>query len=316
MNFKILEYIVAIAETGSVTKAADRLFISQSGLNQQLIKLETELGTPLFHRSKKEMRPTHAGLIYIENARRILKMAQNCVSQINDLSENPRGTISYGLPYEHGADLFISIAKDFSHAFPKVAITLTEQTVKEMENNVQTDHLDLAFVMVKNKPSSCYFDCVHLCTERLVLGIPRKHPMAQYAAPTGKPLNTMDLKHFKNDPFAFMFSGSTMRSVIDPLFEEAGYLPKIRYETHMNNVLYRLVSNGLCCTIMPQSYVQKDNNSVWFYPDQIPSWEWCIIFSKDRMLTSADKYLIQLSLDYAQKMKDYWDQHGFGAPAD
>ena len=70
MNFKILEYIVAIAETGNVTKAAERLFISQSGLNQQLIKLETELGTPLFHRSKKEMRPTHAGRIYIENARR------------------------------------------------------------------------------------------------------------------------------------------------------------------------------------------------------------------------------------------------------
>ena len=47
MNFKILEYIVAIAESGNVTKAAERLFISQSGLNQQLIKLETELGTPL-----------------------------------------------------------------------------------------------------------------------------------------------------------------------------------------------------------------------------------------------------------------------------
>jgi len=56
---------------------------------------------------------------------------------------------------------------------------------------------------------------------------------------------------------------------------------------------------------MPQSYVQKGNSSVWFYPDQIPSWEWYIIFSKDRMLTSADKYLIQLSLDYAQKMKDF-----------
>ena len=232
MNFKILEYIVAIAETGSVTKAAERLFISQSGLNQQLIKLEAELGTPLFHRSKKEMRPTHAGRIYIENARRILKMAQNCVSQINDLSENPRGTISFGLPYEHGADLFISIAKAFSHAFPNVAITLTEQNVREMENNVQTDRLDLAFVMVKDKPSSRYFDCVHLCTERLVLGIPRKHPMAQYAAPTGKPLNTMDLKHFKNDPFAFMFSGSTMRSVIDPLFEEAGSVHEYRYHVY------------------------------------------------------------------------------------
>ena len=314
MNFKILEYIVAIAETGNVTKAAERLFISQSGLNQQLIKLETELGTPLFHRSKKEMRPTHAGRIYIENARRILKMAQNCISQINDLSDNPRGTISFGLPYEHGADLFINIAKDFSHAFPNVAITLTEQNVREMEENVQTDRLDLAFVMIKDKPSSRHFDYVHLCTERLVLGIPRKHPMAQYAAPTGKPLNTMDLKHFKNDPFAFMFSGSTMRNVIDPLFEDAGYLPKIRYETHMNNVLYRLVSNGLCCTIMPQSYVQNGSGSVWFYPEQEPSWDWYIIFSKDRMLTSADRYLIQLSQNYAQKIKDFWDHYGVGFP--
>ena len=314
MNFKILEYIVAIAESGNVTKAAERLFISQSGLNQQLIKLETELGTPLFHRSKREMRPTHAGLIYIENARRILKMAQNCISQINDLSDNPRGTISFGLPYEHGADLFINIAKDFSHAFPNVAITLTEQNVREMEENVQTDRLDLAFVMLKDKPSSRHFDYVHLCTERLVLGIPRKHPMAQYAAPTGKPLNTMDLKHFKNDPFAFMFSGSTMRNVIDPLFEDAGYLPKIRYETHMNNVLYRLVSNGLCCTIMPQSYVQNGSGSVWFYPEQEPSWDWYIIFSKDRMLTAADRYLIQLSQNYAQKIKDYWNHYGVGFP--
>ena len=57
MNFKILEYIVAIAETGNVTKAAERLFISQSGLNQQLIKLETELGTPLFQPLQKRNAP-------------------------------------------------------------------------------------------------------------------------------------------------------------------------------------------------------------------------------------------------------------------
>lgn len=314
MNFKALEYIVAIAENGSVTKAADTLFISQSGLNQQLLKIESDLGTPLFYRSKKEMRLTHAGQIYVESARRILKMAQNCVSQINDLSENPSGVISYGLPYEHGADLFISIAKKFTRAFPNVSITLTEQTVKEMEDNVQKDRLDLAFVMVKDKPSSQHFDCVHLCTERLVLGVPRKHRMAQYAAPEGSPLAIMDLSHFKHDPFAFMFSGSTMRSVIDPLFEDAGYLPKIRYETHMNNVLYRLVCSGLCCTIMPQSYAQKDNSSVWFYPEQLPSWDWYIIFSKDRMLTTADKYLIDLSKDYAKKVSEYWDRHGIGFP--
>ena len=123
--------------------------------------------------------------VFISKRKTNLKMAQNCVSQINDLSDNPRGTISFGLPYEHGADLFINIAKDFSHAFPNVAITLTEQNVREMEENVQTDRLDLAFVMIKDKPSSRHFDYVHLCTERLVLGIPRKHPMHNMPPPRG-----------------------------------------------------------------------------------------------------------------------------------
>ena len=307
MSFKELEYMIAIAETGSVTKAANRLFISQSGLNQQLLKIESDIGTPLFYRSKKEMRPTHAGHIYIENARRILKMNQNCISQIHDLTDNPIGNVAFGLPYEHGADLFINVAKDFSHAFPNVTITLFEQPVREMQNNIKADMLDLAFIMEKREPSSRYFDYVHLCSEKLVLGIPKKHPMAQYAAPKGKKLSTISLEHFKNDPFAFMFSGSTMRDVIDPLFEEVGYFQKIRYETHMNNVLFRLVDEGLCCTIMPESYVLPSDTTVWFYPEQLPFWNWYIIFSKDRILTSADKYLIELSQKYAQQLEKKWN---------
>lgn len=314
MEFKILEYIIAIADTGNVTKAAERLFISQSGLNQQLLKLENAIGTPLFYRSKREMRPTHAGRIYIENARRILKMQQNCLTQIHDLSENPQGTISFGLPYEHGADLFIHVSQEFSRHFPNVSITLLEQTVKEMEEKIRADQLDMAFIMTNRRPSSQHFDCVHLCTEKLVLGIPKKHPLAQYAAPLGMPLQTMEIERLKTDRFALMFSGSTMRNVIDPLFENAGFFPDVRYETHMNNVLYRLVRKGLCSTIIPQSYAQKNNSSVWFYIEGMPHWEWYIIFSKTRVLSSADKFLIRLAQDYAQEMKDYWEIHDIGSP--
>lgn len=315
MDFKILEYIIAIADTGNVTKAAEKMFISQSGLNQQLIKAEKALGTTLFYRSKKEMRPTHAGKIYIENARRILKIAQNCVTQINDLSENPQGTISFGLPFEHGADLFIDISENFSKKFPNVSISLKEQTVKQMKNQVRSDQLDMAFIMMHGNPSPQEFGFIHLCTEKLVLGIPKKHPLARYAAPPGQPLRTMELERLKNETFAFMFAGSTMRQVIDPLFEDAGFTPNIRYETMMNNVLYRLVNKGLCCTIMPQSYAQNDNSSVWFYLDKDPQWEWYIIFSKTRILSIADKYLIKLSQDYVQKIKDYWSIHHIGSPA-
>lgn len=314
MDFKILEYIIAIAEAKNVTKAAEKLYISQSGLNQQLIKTEKELGTPLFYRTNKEMKPTLAGQIYIANAKRILKMAQNCVTQIQDLTDNPCGMISYGLPFEHGVDLFIDISEEFSQRFPNVSISLMEQTVKEMKEKIANDELDMAFIMTNEKPSPNLFDSVKLCNEKLVLGIPASHPLAHLAAPPHKPLRTMDLRRLQHDRFAFMFAGSTMRQIIDPLFEDASFIPNIRYETLMNNALYRLVDKGLCCTIMPQSYAKRSKTTAWFYLEQDPSWNWYILFSKTRVLSSADKYLIELSLIYAQKMHNYWLAESIGTP--
>ncbi len=58
MDTKQIEYILKIAEENNITKAADKLYITQSALNQQLLKLEKELGTPLFHRSRTNWRPT------------------------------------------------------------------------------------------------------------------------------------------------------------------------------------------------------------------------------------------------------------------
>lgn len=61
MELRQLEYIVAIADQGNITKAAESLFITQSGLNQQLIKLEQELGIQLFYRDKHHLQMTAAG---------------------------------------------------------------------------------------------------------------------------------------------------------------------------------------------------------------------------------------------------------------
>ena len=77
MDLKLLEYVVAIADYGNITKAAEAMFITKSGLNQQLIHLEKELNTPLFYRTKRHLHPTQAGQIYIDNAREILRIKKN-----------------------------------------------------------------------------------------------------------------------------------------------------------------------------------------------------------------------------------------------
>lgn len=60
-GLKQIEYIVKIDDEHSITRAAEKLFVTQSALNQQLLRLEKELGAPLFHRSKVDMRPTEIG---------------------------------------------------------------------------------------------------------------------------------------------------------------------------------------------------------------------------------------------------------------
>ena len=100
MDVKLLEYMIAIADCGNITKAAESLFITQSGLNQQLIRLENELNTQLFYRTKRHLHLTQAGKIYIDNAREILKIKKNTYTTIQDLTDGTVGEISFGIPKE------------------------------------------------------------------------------------------------------------------------------------------------------------------------------------------------------------------------
>ena len=74
MDTRQIEYILQIAEENNITKAAEKLFITQSALNQQLLKLERELGTPLFQRTKNKWCLTDAGRIYVEGARKMMQI--------------------------------------------------------------------------------------------------------------------------------------------------------------------------------------------------------------------------------------------------
>ena len=62
-----------------------------------------------------------------------------------------------------------------------------------------------------------------------------------------------------------MFEGSTMRQVIDLMFERAGFKLNIRFESGMNTTLRRLVERGLCCTIIPQTMTRHDDHIAWFF---------------------------------------------------
>ena len=306
MDFKQLEYIVAIAESKSISKAAESLFISQSGLNQQLIRLEKELGIQLFDRNKHFLKLTRAGEIYVKSALEILKIKRNTYALLGDLKTEATGEISLGLTHEHGIDMFTSVFTAFNQRYPGISFALTEAIVAKQHELLLSGQLDLGFVMLREE-EKINLDYIPLFEEELILGIPKDHPEAINARPFGMPLATTDLKRFHYSRFSLNFEASTMRQLIEPLFQEAGYKPQILIETAMNHALIQLVSKGFCCSIVPYSRMLNSPYSAdcaWFRLPGRPTWQICFARRKDTHLSEAHRYLIRLARKYGQTLQE------------
>ena len=310
MDLRQLEYVVAIAEKGNISKAADSLFITQSGLNQQLIKLEKELGVQLFHRNKHYLRMTKAGEVYVKNAREILRIKRNTYAMLGDLKADVTGEIDLGITHEHGIDLFTSVFPRFNKQYPGISFNLFERIVADQHHLLVDGGLDFGIVMLQERD---FIDLVYipLYFEQLILGIPSSHPLAEQASPPGSPLAVINLAQLKDERFSLIFGSSTMRRVIDPCFKAAGFRPRLLIETAMNHAVIQMVSYGLCCTILPESRILASpysSNCAWFAISSQPRWGVYIAYRRDTQLSESHKYFIHLAQEYGRTIETYFNK--------
>ncbi len=300
MDLKQLTYIVKIAEAGSITKASEALFISQSGLNQQLLKLENELGQQLFHRGKNAFRLTEAGEIYVDYATRILNLKEEAYNKINDLANNQAGRLRIGLTPERGVNMLMNVYPEFYRRFPHVTIEPTEINIRRQLDMISRGYLDLGFVTLteSDKTNDEY---IHIYFEHILLAVPRSHPLAAHAAPPGQPFATADLSAFRDEKFVLMFKNSTLRQVIDPLFRQAGFAPHILFETSSNLTLRNMVKNQIACSLISHNYAREEEEIAYFYLPSRPMWELCATYKKGHYLTKAALQFLELAIRHYRR---------------
>ena len=177
MDLKQLEYIIAIAEEQSIAKAAQKLFMTQSGLNQQLLKLERELGLPLFHRIKHGMVPTYAGTIYLETARKMLMMKQETYRLLQDIADMKKGEIAIAYTPEQGSRMFSHIYPIFHRMYPDITFKIYEARVKQGEQLLLRGSVNIAFVSHALDDRKPQFDYFLMSEELLVFGVCHIHPV-------------------------------------------------------------------------------------------------------------------------------------------
>ena len=242
MDLKQIEYILKIAEEQNITRAAEKLFITQSALNQQLLKLEKELGTPLFYRSRTNCQPTPAGEIYIETGRRIMMLKKDAYDKIYDISENQKGRLAIGFTAGRGITMFSKVYPEFHQFYPQVHIDPLELSVHDQTPLLLSGQLDIGFMTLLERQQKGGLEYLQIANENLVLAVPSvvADQLSLPAVDTSclcstsrqeKSFPECDLTIFKDAAFALTHKNSTIRELVDHIFIQAGFKPDVLFET-------------------------------------------------------------------------------------
>ena len=161
MEIHQLEYFIAIVETGSFSRAAERCNIAQPSLSQQIKKLETEIGHLLFDRLGRSIILTDAGKILIPKARKILEEVQGIKINIQSDLEEGQGSLAVGFIPTVSPFVLPEAIKKFSTQFPKASLEVHEDLTDEIVRKIVNAKLDLGITSlpIKNK---------HVKTEELL----------------------------------------------------------------------------------------------------------------------------------------------------
>ena len=148
MELRQLEYFQMASRLKNITRAAERLGVSQPNITVAIKKLETELGIKLFDRSQKQLSLTPEGTIFLNRIEQALRCIQDAVLEVNDYKQLQKGTIKIGIPPMIGAYLFPRIFSSFQHLYPHLDIYLYEKGSMAIRQQLERDELDFGIVIL------------------------------------------------------------------------------------------------------------------------------------------------------------------------
>jgi len=179
MELRHLRYFIAVAEKENVTRAAERLHVSQPPLSRQIRDLEDELGIPLFEHGAKAVRLTEAGHVFLSEARAVVERANKAVQMVKAVAGGKCGEIHVGYAPSLTMELPRRASRFFQEANPGVRVQLHDMSTQEMLRGLVNGTLHVAFlIQVPAKfLSGLLFDEIHRYA--VCIAVSPAHPLGR-----------------------------------------------------------------------------------------------------------------------------------------
>ena len=258
MNFQNLEYFLTVAEESSITKAADKLHISQQALSGLILRMESELGCELFTRRGK-LELTYSGKCFQRSALQILDIQRQTASVIDDANHNRRGELRIGISYTRGQAILPKILPDFSRLYPYAEISIFEGSTEKMENDLSKGQIDILIGFAPFLLETAEY--MPLIQEKMFLVAQKDLLLHSFGEKTESVLQTYresrDITIFKDIPFVLLKKGDRIRALVDQEFSLHNMDPVIKLETANIQTAFCLAAEGIGLAVCPEMYLNS-----------------------------------------------------------
>ncbi|VVE06811.1 LysR family transcriptional regulator [Pandoraea cepalis] len=265
IDVRLLRYFIAVAETGHMTRAAERLGIGQPPLSQQIRVLESQLGVTLFERLPRGMALTDAGQAFLGDAYEVVRKLDQAVDDVRRVAAGIKGRLSVGLTSSAALHPFVpTVIRTFRSDAPAVSLMLDESSTSELLDGLRDGQLDVAFVR-QPQGDTAQIVFVPVLEEPMVLAVPSAHPLALTgrAGRAAVPMTAIATQKL------ILYRRRTGQGLYDAIIAAchgAGFSPNIEQEAPRLLTTLSLVAAGLGVSVVPASLMRMQVEGIVYRP--------------------------------------------------
>ncbi len=248
MDTHSLTVFMAVAENGSFSAAAERLFLTQPAVSKRIAQLEQQLGTRLFDRVGRRIRLTEAGEALLPRARQVLLDLEDMGRAISNLTGRVAGTLRIGTSHHIGLHRLPPVLRRFSREYPEVRLDIQFIDSEEAWEGVLHGDLELGVVTLPPRPDG-RLRTQTIRNDPLEIMCAPEHPLTRHPALTHDALTRYS---------AILPSPATFtRGIVEQLFQEQQAALHISMSTNYLETIHMMVSIGLGWSVLPATMLDQ-----------------------------------------------------------
>ncbi len=238
------EVFLTVVESGSFTKAGEKLGLSQSGVSHNISTLETELGIVLLRRNRNGISLTDAGERVLSHIRQINHHAKLLEQEAALIQGIEVGSIKIATFPSFSSRFLPGLIRNFINKYPGIQIELYEGGYDDIKSWITSGTTDIGFLSLPVRE----FETIQLLKDELFVLVPETHRLST--------MKLVQVESIHNESFIMPKAGCDV--LIKRLFRENNVVPNVVFEIEDNNTIISMVQEGLGITIIPEMVIPKN----------------------------------------------------------